>query len=377
MLYLLALYICSYVRKIIIMIIDKYFNFNAPYIFLFMMTFGEIIGGLTVYIYQIILLKKKKHVKYFGIKLIHNQNPMKSADGIFKKILLIFFAGFFDFIEYIIAVFYVPKIAKISPTIDTRLGCLSTITGALICTYALRFKIGKHHKFSLLVLSSCFIITIILELIYKPDDTPLSNFLFAHFLVCCYMLNVTFTDCTERYLVDYDFVNPFIIIMMEGIFEFIMAVFYSIQINPFTEIVKQYEENNIGNFILLIFLLFLYLLFSAALNAYKIYCNAIYSPMARSLTDYFLNPFFNIYYFIWENDFQKNYFYFFISEIMSIVMDFFCCLYNEYITLFCCGLDYDTRLAIYERAKEMEIDPRNYSIELNADEDDNGDNENP
>ena len=302
---------------------------------------------------------------------------MKSADGIFKKIMLIFFAGFFDFIEYIIAVFYVPKIAKISPTIDTRLGCLSTITGALICTYALRFKIGKHHKFSLLVLSSCFIITIILELIYKPDDTPLSNFLFAHFLVCCYMLNVTFTDCTERYLVDYDFVNPFIIIMMEGIFEFIMDVFYSIQINPFTEIVKQYEENNIGNFILLIFLLFLYLLFSAALNAYKIYCNAIYSPMARSLTDYFLNPFFNIYYFIWENDFQKNYFYFFVSEIISIVMDFFCCLYNEYITLFCCGLDYDTRLAIYERAKEMEMDPRNYSIDLNADEDDNGDNEIP
>lgn len=58
-------------------------------------------------------------------------------------------------------------------------------------------------------------------------------------------------------------------------------------------------------------------------------------------------------------------------------MDFFCCLYNEHTTLFCCGLDYDTRLAIYERAKEMEMDPRNYSIDLNADEDDNGDNENP
>ena len=200
LLYLLALYISSYCRKIIIMIINKVFEFNAPYIFLFMMTFGEIIGGSTIYIYQYITLKKKKQVKYFGIDLIHNMKYMGSVDGHFKKILLIFFAGFFDFIEYIIGVFFVPKTANISPTIDTRIGCLSTIIGALICTYALRFRIGKHHKFSLIALSICLFITIILELLYKSDETPMTNFLFAHFLVCCYLINVTFTDCTEKYL---------------------------------------------------------------------------------------------------------------------------------------------------------------------------------
>ena len=101
--------------------------------------------------------------------------------------------------------------------------------------------------------------------------------------------------------------------MTEGIFELIMAIFYSINNDPFKEIRNQYQQNSVEKFILLIFLLFLYLLASSVLNVYKIYCNVIYTPMARSFMDYFLNPFFCIYYFIWENDFQKNYFYFFIT----------------------------------------------------------------
>ena len=368
--YLLALYISSYVRKIIMLIIDKVFQFNDPYAFLFMMTFGQIIGGFTIYIYLYINSKKKKKAKYFGIELIQNKRYKGTIDGKFKKILLIFFAGYFDFIEYIIGVFYVPKIAKISPTIDTRLGCLSTIIGALICAYALRFRLGKHHKFSLIALSASLCITIILELLYKSDETPMTNFLFAHFLICCYLMNVTFTDCTERYLVDKNFMNPFKIIMFEGIFEFIMAIGYSIRIDfdPFKEIKKEYNENSTGYFILLIFLLIVYLFCSAALNAYKVYCNVIYSPMARSLTDYFLNPFFNIYYFICENDFHKNYFYFSISEVISILMDFFCCVFNEYIILNCLGLEYDTKDAISQRAKEREDFFSDYNINDDYDE---------
>ena len=60
LLYLLAFVITYYVRKIISLIIDSVFNFNAPYIFLFMMTFGEIIGGATINRYHISNCRKKK-----------------------------------------------------------------------------------------------------------------------------------------------------------------------------------------------------------------------------------------------------------------------------------------------------------------------------
>ena len=89
------------------------------------------------------------------------------------------------------------------------------------------------------------------------------------------------------------------------------------------------NEISPGYFLLLIFLFFLYLILLAILNAYKVYCNVIYSPMAKSLMDYLMSPFFCIYYFIENDDFNKNYFYFFISEFIVIIIVFFSCVYNE------------------------------------------------
>ena len=73
-----------------------------------------------------------------------------------------------------------------------------------------------------------------------------------------------------------------------------------------------------------------------------VYCNVIYSPMSRGLIQYLLNPFINIYYFIGEKDFNESLSYFFISEIICLIISFFGCVYNEYIILYCCGLEKET-----------------------------------
>ena len=357
MIYLLALYGSYFIRKIVSIIIDNIFELNAPFMFLYMMTLGETFGGLAIYYYQLSNWKQKKEVKYFDLKIIHNQKfYAKTPDTNSKKILLIFFAGSFDFLEFILIVFYVPKIAYISPTIKTRLGCLATITSALICTFALKFKIGRHHKLSLIFLGICFLITLILELIFKPDNEPMGRFIFAHFIVIIYLISISFNDCIEKYLAHYNFLNPFVIIMTEGIFEFIMSIFYSIGNDPFKGMADQYEKNSPGKFVLLIFLLIIYLFLSSIVNAYKVYCNVIYTPMARSLTEYFLNPLINIYYFLKEDDFHANYLYFFICEFINIIMDFSFYIFNEYIILKCCGLEYDTGEEIIQRAKELDMD---------------------
>ena len=137
--------------------------------------------------------------------------------------------------------------------------------------------------------------------------------------------------------------NPFKVLMFEGICELVMSVFLSIGQEPFKEIINLYKETSIWNFILLIFFFLIHLLLSVLVNAYKVYCNVIYTPMARSLIDYLMNPFFNIYYFFTENDFNGDYIYFIISEIICLVVDFFGCIYNEYIILYCCGLEHETK----------------------------------
>ena len=52
-----------------------------------------------------------------------------------------------------------------------------------------------------------------------------------------------------------------------------------------------------------------------------------------------------------NKNFNGNYFYFFINEIICFIIDFFDCVYNEYLILECFGLEYDTKYEIERRSK--------------------------
>ena len=290
LLYLLVYYISWYLRKTIIIIIQLLYNLTPNYILFYLMNLGQIIGGLSLYIYQHGFSKQTNQTEYFKLELIYNaKEEIKAADRLYKIILLIFFASYFDFMKYILCDIYIPSIdPSISPTIDVRIGCIMTIFSSSICTNALRFKIGIHHKVSLIIMSLCVLLNLILEIVYEPGYIPIGIFLFARFLVCFYCMGISFMDCIEKYLADANFINPFKIVMMEGICELIMSSIISIGKDPFKDIIILYEENSSGKFIGLIFLLFLYFLFSGFINVYKIYCNIIYSPMTRSFIDYLL-----------------------------------------------------------------------------------------
>ena len=198
-LYLLLLFDYYYLRKIDGIIISKVLNFHGSFIFTFLMAFGEFFGGLAIYMYQrYLVLNKKVTSKRFGLKLIINENKKNRADGWIKIIILIFFAAFFDFFEFVIINYFIPRFANVSPTIEQRLCFIITISSSLICTYALRIKIGRHHVFALIGMGICSGIVIILELIYKTRGISIGNFVIAYLLVICHLIFVTFTDVTEK-----------------------------------------------------------------------------------------------------------------------------------------------------------------------------------
>jgi len=116
---------------------------------------------------------------------------------------------------------------------------------------------------------------------------------------------------------------------------------------------------------LFIICLFLFLLFGGIRNAYRVVINKIYSPMAKALADYILNPFFLVYYFIFEDDFigggqnKKDIYYFILNLILSIIIVFCGCVYNEFLVLFCYNLEHDTHSQVSKRAeilKNIEFD---------------------
>ena len=87
------------------------------------MLLGEFFAGLSIYIYQKMLLKKNiKKVKYFNIELTFSKAKMQRSDNIFKMILLLFFTACFDFVEFIVATFYIPKFSVVSSTAEYRFG---------------------------------------------------------------------------------------------------------------------------------------------------------------------------------------------------------------------------------------------------------------
>ena len=375
LIYLLLLFISYFLRRVLMIIIEKLYEMQATLLFSFLMVFGQIFGGAIISIYQATFLRKKKKTQTrFVLKLINNKVKINRTDGWEKIILLIFFASFFDLIEFIILAYYIPKIASISSTISLRLCCIITIASSLICTFTLRFKIGKHQKLSLLVLGISSILIIILENIYKPGEMKQGSLLYSHILLFFHFLFLSFTDVVERYLADYDYLNPLQILMLEGIFSFIITSIYSINENPFKEITRIYNKESVGSFTVLIFLLILYSMFSAGINIYKIMCNVMYSPMTKSLTSYFLNWAFIIYYYAIGNDFlidgKSNFLYFFMNLILSILIDFFGLIYNELFILYFCGLEKETHYEISERAISFEVELFDKKLE-NINEDDN------
>ena len=371
--YLVFLFFSYFVRRIISIILSKIFGFSTSILFCFLMCLGQIIGGSVVYCYQDSFLKKKtkKTSKSFLYhQLVVRERKLKKADSCFIIIILIFFASFFDLEEYFITSVFIPKISKLSSTSSLRLCCIMTITSSLICITAMKYKIGRHQILSLIILSIISFIIIILEFIYKPKDVPIGKYIISYLLLFFHFFFRSFTDVTEKYLGDYDFMNPFLIIMTEGIISFIETTIYSLFNDPFKEFSNVHKQTSTGQFVGFIFVLFTYLILCAFVNVYKILCNILYSPMTKSLSSYFLNSALIIYHYVYGNDFvvdeEKNLFFFLINLFFSILIDFFGLMYNEFFVLNFCGLSVETHDGISLRAKTL---GREMSLSIDLDSD--------
>ena len=384
LIYIMYLFIYYYLRRVEKTIIEHFCPFNDSLIFTLLMHLGEFFGGLSVLIYQSAFFKKSKNNKFERtrsfIKIIQDKKQMNQADRTPKIILLMFLGAFFDFIEYVILSFYIPRIAKMSPTADIRLKGIITISSSLIFTFALKLKIGRHQIYSLIIIGICLILINIIEFIYQRKVESVEKLLMAYILTYMSFIFTTFTDAVEKYLNEFNFLDPMLILTSEASFGIGFVAIYSISKNPFQELIKYHEELDTGNFILLIFLLFLFFVFSAGINIYKILSNVLYTPMAKSVSLYVLNPLMIIYSFFYDNDFlyegKPNALYLILNIILALIIDFFGCVYNEFFILYCFGLEYETHYEISKRAnKQNQLIKLKDIYEDNNNNDDEDDND--
>ena len=227
--------------------------------------------------------------------------------------------------------------------------------------YILKFQIFKHQLFSLLIIGGCLIVIIITEFAFQDYSIfiPRGDFILA--LVFTFLLHFfnSLLDSIEKYLFEYDFLNPFQTLMWEGIFGSIITFIYYFTDNPLKDLYHfknlKEEEGKEWQFPVLIILLILYIILCGGRNIFRVVTNKIYSPMAKTLTDYILNPFYLIYDYATGNDFltkskKKTILYFTLNLVLSFIISICGCVYNEFIVLFCCELDHETHYQLSKRA---------------------------
>ena len=363
--YPMMIIIIDFVRKIDLIFLDT--NKIAPKIFKelknLLMFLSEFISGFIIFKYQLNFISKKsmKRVsKLMGIKLMDKikKTNKKEKDQNCTIFFYIFIVAFLDFIGFMISNYDISLFDNVfSPTLEIRLKSLYAILSSLFCFFLLQFPIYRHQKCSLIFILLFLIIIIILEYIFVSNKTLNINDLTLELLfILIQDIFYSFIDVIEKYLLDYDSVNPFQMLMFEGIFGFIIFSISIIINTSFQNIFvsENEEEVGVGNLILFIIGLIAYFLLSGAYNSYRVVINKLYSPITLSLTYCFLDPLFIIFYEnygIKDNNTLKRYNYIFIINIILSFFIVFCiCIYNEIFVLFCFNLEKDTYHEISNRS---------------------------
>ena len=364
LIYPLQYLIWTLARDFLTMFIKFLFNFTDSYAYIPFMFLGEIfLGGLFhLYLKKIMPKKSDNKEQYFmAIKLIKNEEDdsdyFAPLDSKVKIIILIFFASVFDAISFLLDAVITPKFKSLSASLSMRLYGFATISASFTYVYALKLPLFRHHKFSLSVIGFCLIVVIISEYFFQTMDLTMNylkltmaivNIIISQILISC-------QDSIEKYLFEYNYMNPFVVLMYEGLFGFLLTFFFFFLPEYFQDVNKIYKNKD-KNFALFIFLLIVYMILSGLKNIFRVVTIKIYSPMAKMLTDYIINPLYFPYYCYVLDDFKDkkkilNVGYITLNCIVAFIISFFGCVYDEFIILFCCKLEHDTHHQISKRSE--------------------------
>ena len=133
----------------------------------------------------------------------------------------------FDAVQFLISSIALSHLKFLSASLCPRLYGISTISAAFFYVYALKLPVYKHHQISLSLIGICLIIAIILEFIFGIMKTFVTaEYIGASFgLIIISQIYVSCGDSIEKYLFEYDYMDPFVVLMYEGIFGFLLSFF--------------------------------------------------------------------------------------------------------------------------------------------------------
>ena len=339
-------------RKIVEILLDLYFKDIGKYLLPFLIFISKFIAGFIAKNASKHIIKSNSRKTLVGVKLIQSKKNVPKADKNFKIIVLIFFASYFDIIGTMIRKYFNTAISN-KKFLEERLKSFQIIISALLCYFTIRIKIYKHNLFCLIIIFVCLVILISIEM----NDRRLELFirLTSIGITIFSGLGRAFLDTIEKYLFEFDSMNPFKVMMFEGLINTILIIcLFFFENSSIEEELRIFKNSD--HLAFLIILIILYFIFSALKNIYRVATIKLYSPMTRALAESILDPFILIYSLIIDSH-TKNWFFWFyyaINILLSIIMSICSCIYNDFIVLYFCGLEHDTYLEVSRRSTAID-----------------------
>ena len=355
---------------------------NVDFIISFLIFFSQCILGFIIRLYY---SRKNRTKEKNGsnedesssnstIELLYNPIDLPTISDR-NKIMLFFFASFFNFIGSIIRSNDVVNFGtkeENNSQLEVRVRSIQIISSSLLCYFTIRINIYKHQKVSLIIISFFLFVLIITELVVAKN---VGNKILSLLICALSCIFRSFLDVIEKYLFEINYINIFNMLIFEGIIGVILYIFYFLSSKEYKlqgkNIINEMSDFD-WDFISFILLIILYIIISGFRNAYRVATTKYYSPMSRALFESTLDPFLFLYNSLVnnENRFEGYWTYFSIVIICLTIIAFFSLVYNDFIILYCCGLERNTYKGITKRLYSNKIEKNSKCYE------DDNDNEN-
>ena len=179
----------------------------------------------------------------------------------------------------------------------------------------------------------------------------------------------------EKYLYEFNKIDPFYSLLFEGLFGLLLSIIYSIFNNPLEKIIEFKKNKASSEFTIFTLCLIIYSVLSGLMNLYRVNVTKIFTQMTSSAVEYILNPIYFIINFSLAEDYltkgKRNYAHFFINLIIGLLISFLGLAFNEFVILFFCDLDKDTHLQIAYRSKNESYFDLNEIVSIDDKDNDN------
>lgn len=337
-------------------------SYNLPFFSTILSSFGELTAGFLEIISRI---RQKKHVVNRNSTLNESLSVRTGIEKILgqkkhltpKHVLIIFGIALSNYIITFLTFFHEQSQSLTKYNLQYEFKFIGIIYVSFLCIKLLKQDFQRHHILSLIVIGVCLLCVGLVNILsIEAFD---AYYLASFFLLLGCDMYFSSKHCVERWLMHSEFISPFLLLFIEGIFSFIIGFgsFFTLsyikcpKIGQFCKDNKSEYMFNLQAFLddittdRIVYFIFFYI-FSFSIELFIELTILYYSPAYRPIFDV-IGTVCGLFFTLKDN---TNSIIFSVKLFFYLIIVLCCLVFNEILILKIWGLDQGIKNLIRERA---------------------------